>query len=757
MKHQSYTSDTSGDNRHSKKGFGFQVVLILGFGVMLALVVFVTAIGVNNLQALQRDADQIVANHMAKIEHTTTMYASARQRLVAMQRMIFLADPFERDEATQRLNELASDFAQARMTLLELQLTDAERELLKEQGRRTGQALPVQRKISRLVFDEEFDEAKKLLLEQATPAQDKVLEQLDKIYRYQLEAAHRAVAEGRIRQKSARQLMIMLSGVAMVLGLVVAWTVIKRTTRATLEREQQFKKIEQINHELVKKTQELVVAQERAEQANDAKSAFLANMSHEIRTPLTAIMGFSESLLDNDQSLPERVDAINTVIESGKHLLNIINDILDLSKVEANKLKIESLPLKLFSMFNNIKSITELQAQEKSIALRLFYQFPLPDTIVTDPVRIKQVLLNITNNAVKFTTEGSVTIRVAYNRDGQQLHIEVADTGIGMSPEQQAKLFKPFSQADASTTRKYGGTGLGLHLTKKLAQKLGGDINVDSDPGRGSCFTIILSAPLAEGSQWINSESEIQQTEPGTATPVLPSLGGHVLLAEDVPANQKLIRHYLHRIGVDVEIAENGRIAVEKALATDFDLLLMDMQMPVMDGMQAVKALRSQGYAVPILALTANVMNEDQQRYQLADCDGFLSKPIMLDEFYAAMSKYLPKHAPVDDGGPIVSDLLTIAPDFTDIVINFIKQLPGMVRSLQQALEQRDLATLKRQIHDLKGLGGSHGYPELTELAIQISGDIVKKDLAAIDTELEKLEFMVKRIHDGASDLLIST
>jgi signal transduction histidine kinase/DNA-binding response OmpR family regulator len=756
MKDQSYTSDSDDDNRHSNKGFGFQVVLVLGFGVMLALVVFVTAIGVKNLQALQQDADQIVANHMTKIEHTTTMYASARQRLVAMQRMIFLEDPFERDEATQRLNELASHFAQARMTLLELHLTDAERALLEEQGRRTSHALPVQRKISRLVFDEEFDEAEKLLVEQATPAQDKVLEQLDKIYRYQLEAAHHAVTEGRIRQESARQLMIMLSGVALVLGLVVAWTVIKRTTRATMEREQQFNKIEQINHALVEKTEELVVAQERAEQANDAKSVFLANMSHEIRTPLTAILGFSESLLNTDQSLHDREDAINTVIESGRHLLNIINDILDLSKVEANKLKIERLPLKLSALINNIKSITELQAREKSIALRVQYQFPLPDTIMTDPVRIKQVLLNITNNAVKFTNDGSVTIRVAYMRDQQQLHIEVADTGIGLSLEQQAKLFKPFSQADAATTRKYGGTGLGLHLTKKLAQKLGGDISVDSALDRGSCFTISLSAPLAEGAQWINDESEIQQAEVNLSTQVLPSLGGHVLLAEDVPANQKLIRHYLQRIGVDVEVAENGRIAVDKALATDFDLVLMDMQMPVMDGMQAVKTLRAQGYAVPILALTANVMNEDQQRYQLIDCDGFLSKPVMLDEFYAAMSKYLPRHAPAEDGGPIVSELLTAAPGFTDLLIDFIKQLPDMVKSLRQALTHNDLVTLEQQIHDLKGLGGSHGYPDLTELAIQINGDIVKNDIAAIGTELEQLEVMVKRIHDGAADLLIS-
>lgn len=753
MPHASRTGqEPSSDSRTGKK-YSFQLALVAGFAAILLLVGFVTVIGIRNLQALQQDADLIVTNHMAKIELATTMYTSARQRVVTMQKMTLLEDPFERDEWTLYLDKLAARFARARIALLELPLTTNELALLDEQGKLTAAALPLQREIADHLYNDRLTKAHQLLVQQAVPAQDRVLEKLDELYHYQLAAADRAVTEGRTRHMSARQLMLILSGLAMVLGMGIAWVVIRRTVRATTDREHQLEQIAQINKKLIDKTTELAAAQERAEQASRTKSVFLANMSHEIRTPLTAIIGFSESLLDADQSLSDRIDAVNTVIESGRHLLNIINEILDLSKVEADKLEVERLPVDLFSIAQNVTSITTLHAQEKGIALRVGYHFPVPTNIVTDPVRVKQVLLNIVNNAVKFTSQGSVSIRVGYSRDEQQLRFDVSDTGIGMSAEEQVKLFKPFSQADASTTRKYGGTGLGLHLSKRLAEKLGGGISVDSAPDRGSCFSITVHAPEAEGSVWVNNDTEVPRAEAQAPLATAPSVSGRVLLAEDVEANQKLISLCLRRLGAEVEIAKNGQIAVEKALADDFDLVLMDMQMPVMDGMQAVETLRSRGYVGPILALTANAMDEDKKRYQAVGCDGFLAKPLQRDQFNAVVSGYLPEGATTNvESAPIVSSLLKDEPDLADLVMSFVDQLPQMLKSLHKAFTTRDGGLFKKLVHDLKGMGGGYGYPQISELAERIEFEYAKQDTAAVARSFETLDVLLTRIHAGVAE-----
>jgi|GEM_PF-3638851 len=364
----------------------------------------------------------------------------------------------------------------------------------------------------------------------------------------------------------------------------------------------------------------------QAEAASRSKSRFLANMSHEIRTPLTAIVGFGETLLDTHTTVHERIDSINAIIRNGVHLQQIINDILDISKIEANKLDIERIDTNYLELLTEIDSIIGMQARHKGLVFEIHYRFPLPVRIVTDPLRLKQILINLCNNAIKFTKSGSVRVTVIYHADAKQMAFAVRDTGIGLTDEQRGRLFQAFEQADSSTTRKFGGTGLGLAISKRLAEMLGGNVTVESDPGQGSCFTVTVDAGLQK---------------PGNALTCLPAttkdvvkevrsqlLSGEILLAEDTPDNQRLFSLYIKKAGSQLTIADNGKLAVEAALSRHFDLVLMDMQMPVMDGIEAVQTLRRAGYTQPIVALTANAMKEDQDKCFQAGCDGFLAKPV---------------------------------------------------------------------------------------------------------------------------------
>ncbi|MDH5408477.1 MAG: ATP-binding protein, partial [Gammaproteobacteria bacterium] len=357
------------------------------------------------------------------------------------------------------------------------------------------------------------------------------------------------------------------------------------------------------------RTRELAIARDEAINATRTKSSFLANMSHEIRTPLTAIIGYSESMLENDMSPSEQIDSLSTVIRSSKHLLNIINDILDLSKVEADKLEVELIPLSPFDLMNEVRSLITLLAEEKGLLFSIDYDLPIPETISGDPLRLKQILLNLANNAIKFTHQGSIRIEVSCDCSNEQMTFKVMDTGIGMNKEQIEKLFIPFSQADTSTSREYGGTGLGLHLSKQLAEKMGGDITLESATNVGSKFELRIRTGSLQNVKMI-TEVPIYKEQPENNKSINTHLNGKVLLAEDNQDNQRLVSMLIRQCGVEVDIASNGREAVDMALANPYDLILMDMQMPVMSGKEAVIALRSKAYKGTIVALTANAMKK---------------------------------------------------------------------------------------------------------------------------------------------------
>ncbi|MES2963983.1 MAG: response regulator [Bdellovibrionota bacterium] len=378
----------------------------------------------------------------------------------------------------------------------------------------------------------------------------------------------------------------------------------------------------------------LLEAQQVAEAANQAKTSFLANMSHEIRTPLNSILGFTELMMMPDLSGADRFSSLVTVKRNGQQLLKIIDEILDISKVEANRLEVEAIEVDLRQMFAELQSNFELQARDKGLRFLIACQNGIPSRVMTDPTRMKQILHNLVGNAIKFTAEGEVEVRVQWQpgHDGKgKLQCFVRDTGVGIDAESAAKLFQPFTQADSSTTRKYGGTGLGLALARKLARALGGDVLLDSShKAGGSVFRVDLAVDVIPYSGFWEYSDRVDPKESGIEkTDRAQRLFGiKVLVVDDACDNRTLMSRFLTGAGAEVACAEHGREGVDKALAGSFDVILMDIQMPILDGYAATQELRNNGYDRPIIALTAHALKEERERSLSAGCDDHLTKPI---------------------------------------------------------------------------------------------------------------------------------
>jgi signal transduction histidine kinase/ActR/RegA family two-component response regulator len=383
---------------------------------------------------------------------------------------------------------------------------------------------------------------------------------------------------------------------------------------------------------------EIATALVQAETADRTKSEFLANMSHEIRTPLNAILGFTDLMLDEAVEPEDLPDVLRTIKRNGEHLLKVISEILDLSKIESGQMTVERLPCDPADLVQEVLQLVRSRAEPKRLQLLVQLEGPIPAQIMTDPTRLKQILLNLVGNAVKFTERGSVTVRLC-GHDTGRLQFVVIDTGIGLTEEQRGCLFKAFSQGDTSMTRRFGGTGLGLVISQQLARLLGGEISVESQPGQGSRFTLTL--------EHADVPTPRHQTRPLPASVVISSVapvlaGRRLLVAEDMPDNRRLIEFLLGKLQIECVLVEDGASAVETALSgAGFDLILMDMQMPGLNGYEATRQLRERGCTLPIIALTANSSLADRDRCLDAGCDDHLGKPIQREQLHQMLTSWL--------------------------------------------------------------------------------------------------------------------
>lgn len=548
---------------------------------------------------------------------------------------------------------------------------------------------------------------------------------------------------------------------------------------------------------------ELQVSKQAAEDANRAKSDFLARMSHEIRTPMNAVLGFADVLRRGiTTDADEQRQYLNIIHSSGEHLLVLINDILDLSKIESGKLQVEHIAYSPAQIVNQVIATLQGRAAEKNITLEAEYMGNIPEIIYTDPVRLRQVFTNLVGNAIKFTTKGGVRLQVSVDPSSSTMIGKIIDTGVGIPADKLKTIFDPFSQADGSVTRKFGGTGLGLAISRKLARALGGDVVAHSIMGEGSVFNVTIQTGDISGVRLVTpDQAQKDCVQEQKALQNIRS-GLRILVADDGESNRRLLKIVLGRCGANVIEAENGKVAVKHAIDNPFDFILMDMQMPVMDGYDATKTLRQNGYKAPIVALTADAMKGTEAKCLAAGCTAYLTKPIVMDDLVATLNKLDPRsdersseeekllqnsvvnaradvasktHASdtstpakplfTDEAataaplpakkrtasaasGPLLVSALPTEEDeeFAEIVEMFIERLQEKIQTMTKSWRGDDLAAVAVEAHWLKGSGGMAGFDAFSDPAKRLETSAKAGRSDEVETILREIVQLAKRI-----------
>jgi signal transduction histidine kinase/ActR/RegA family two-component response regulator len=527
---------------------------------------------------------------------------------------------------------------------------------------------------------------------------------------------------------------------------------------AVMDREQKIKdQAEEIRLTNTIKHQVEIAQKEQqlAASATDAKSRFLANVSHEIRTPLNSIIGYSEILSDKTATENDKSKATLAVHNGGQYLLNIVNDVLDLSKIEAGKIQLHKADISLVALLQEVTVYMEGFAREKHLTFNLKLNFPLPYEFYSDATRLKQILLNLCNNAIKFTHQGQVDFHVHWDTLKQRFIFVVSDTGPGMNDEQQLRLFTAFSQVNQSTSRKYGGTGLGLYISKQLTEMLGGHIKVTSQEYQGSQFAVYIPYLEAINKQVMTDQAQadkVLQQDLKLKVDV-PELNGHILCADDNADNRQLVAYLVAKTGAQLTLVEDGQQALDVTEKSTFDLVLMDMQMPEMDGLQATTILKQRGFKPPIVMLTANVDSNSKKKMLAAGAKAHFAKPIDSHSFYAMLVKYLCDNPGEGGNDKAVFDNKSLVRfpnkhvEFDQLIQNYRLGFKYKLADIQGAIEQQDWAQIKSLMHKLKGSAGSYSFQQLSDLAILVEDHIEQGDLLEAKRYIDDIQKYMQKLY----------